>query len=114
MRGNLFDPIFKIFEKTYDPRNPPMIYSCIRDLFDMILRRGGAHPKGENEHHSPKFVDYLIKQNMYSRSVLTNKKYEEIFGKYRLPLAPDGPPLPEGLINIQERPEHASSLLDDP
>ncbi len=99
MRGNAFDPIFRIFENTYDPRNPPMIYSCIRDLFEMIFRRGGAHPKGENEYHNPKFVDYLV-NHKYSRSVLTDKKYEEIFGKYRLPLSADGAPLPDGLISL--------------
>lgn len=81
MRYNLFDPIYRIFEDSYHPKNPPMIYSCIRDLFEMIFRRG--HPKQENEYHNAKFVDYLS-QDTYSKSVLKNPQYEEVFDKYHL------------------------------
>jgi len=87
MRNDLFDPIYRIFEEAYHPRNPPMIYSCIRDLFEMIFRRG--HPKSENEYHNPKFVDYLVNEERSAR-ILINPKYEEVFGKYRLHLRPDG------------------------
>jgi len=35
---NLFYPVLQIFEATYREKNPPMIQSTIRDLFENIFR----------------------------------------------------------------------------
>ena len=35
--ADLFNPVFRIFKATYHPKNPPLIQSCIRDLFDIIF-----------------------------------------------------------------------------
>ena len=55
----MFYPVNDIFEASYDIRNPPMVQSCIRDLYEMIM--GKAPDKGENEFPIPKLAFYLTK-----------------------------------------------------
>lgn len=79
-KKNLFYPINDIFESTYDQRNPPMIQSCIRDLYDMILAK--SQDRGDNEFLIPKMAFYLTKLDQESKKIIYNEKYKEVFGKY--------------------------------
>jgi hypothetical protein len=81
-KKNLFYPINDIFEMTYDTRNPPMIQSCIRDLYDMIL--GKSLDRGDNEFPIPKMAFYLTKLDQESKKIIFNDKYTDVFGKYQL------------------------------
>jgi hypothetical protein len=83
-KKNLFYPINDIFEMTYDGRNPPMIQSCIRDLYDMIL--GKSPERGDNEFLIPKMAYYLTKLDQDSKKIIFNDKYKDVFGKYQLAL----------------------------
>lgn len=81
-KKNLFYPINDIFEMTYDTRNPPMIQSCIRDLYDMIL--GKSPDRGDNEFPIPKMAFYLTKLDQESKKIIFNEQYRDVFGKYNL------------------------------
>lgn len=77
---NLFYPINTIFMKTYHPKNPPMIQSCIRDLYRTIL--GGAFNKSKKEFFSQKLAEYLCTDED-CRSIIFNEKYKDVFCKYQ-------------------------------
>jgi len=55
VQKNQFYPILKIFEDSFHPRDPPMIQSCIRGLFDLILSSSK-----NNEYFNPKLMEYVM------------------------------------------------------
>lgn len=59
---NLFYPVLHIFKQSFRERNPPMVQSTIRDLFESIFRHtvGKMQPQ-KNEFFSPKLVDHLTR-----------------------------------------------------
>ena len=59
--NKLFYPINRIFEATYDAKNPPMIQSCIRDLYEMIFSSSGK--SYGNEFYSLKLEEFLTCQD---------------------------------------------------
>jgi hypothetical protein len=69
-KKNLFYPINDIFVATYDAKNPPMIQSCIRELFEMIL--GKNIEKGDNDFPIPKIAHYLTRDDPKSKSIIFN------------------------------------------
>jgi len=76
---NLFYPIHHIFKATFHHKNPPMIQSVIRDLYEMIFTNYG---KTVNEFFSAKLFDYLVNLNQESKDMISNPKYKDVFGKY--------------------------------
>ena len=66
-----------MFKDSFKPRNPKMIHSCIRDLYELIFSNG----KG-NDYYSPKLAEYLLFTNEESKELIANPEYKEIFGKY--------------------------------
>jgi len=58
---NQFYPICKIFEDTYSAINPPMIHSCIRDLYELIFSQH------KNEFYSAKLTEYLMNTDNQSK-----------------------------------------------
>lgn len=76
---HLFYPINIIFEQTYNELNPPLIHSCVRDLFDQIF----SHSKN-NDFQSCKLIEYLINTDPQSQQIIKNPKYKHIFSKYDL------------------------------
>lgn len=82
---NLFYPVMHIFKQSYRERNPPMIQSTIRDLFETIFRNNISKVSPQkNEFFNPKLVDHLTRQNTECKNVIFNPKYAEIFDKYSL------------------------------
>lgn len=85
IQKNLFWPVVQIFELTYRERNPPMIQSTIRDLFEHIFRPTyGKMQITQNELYNQKLVDHLTKYNTDNKAVIFNPKYKDIFEKYNL------------------------------
>ena len=67
-KKNLFYPINDIFVATYDARNPPMIQSCIRELYELIL--GKNSDKGDNDFPIPKLALYLTRDDAQSKAII--------------------------------------------
>ena len=99
-KKNLFYPINDIFEMTYDVRNPPMIQSCIRDLYDMILSK--STDRGDNEFPIPKMAFYLTKLDQDSKKIIFNEKYKDVFARYQLAL--EGPDDTSFLLDGKPKP----------
>lgn len=53
---NLFFPIHDIFETSFDLQNPPLIQSCVRDLYEQIF----SQQKNTDFQSSRKLIDYLV------------------------------------------------------
>lgn len=81
-KKNLFYPINEIFVATYDAKNPPMIQSCIRELYEMIL--GKNSDKGDNDFPIPKLALYLTRDDELSKQIIFNQDYREVFAKFHL------------------------------
>lgn len=73
---NLFYPINRIFEQTYHRLNPPMIQSCIRELFEMIFSN---YSKTVNEFFNARLFDYLTHTHPESKNLIKNPKYSGVF-----------------------------------
>jgi hypothetical protein len=73
---NQFQCISTIFEQTYHPNKPPMIQSCIRDLYEMIFTNKN------NDFFCPKFADHLTNTDVKSKEIIANPLYEDVFSKY--------------------------------
>lgn len=59
---DLFYPVMHIFKQTYRARNPPMIQSTIRELFECIFRRTfGKMQTQKNEYYNSKLIDHLTR-----------------------------------------------------
>lgn len=76
---NQFFPINRIFVQTYHPVNPPMIQSCIRELFEMIFSN---YSKTVNEFFNARLFDYLTHTHQESRNLIKNPMYKDVFQKY--------------------------------
>lgn len=74
---DMFYPIFSLFKHSYKPRNPAMIFSCIRDLYDLILTS-----KQSNDFYSPKLAEYLMHTCEESKTMMADPLYVKIFSKY--------------------------------
>lgn len=74
---NEFACILKIFEDSYDARNPPMIQSCIRELFEIIFSNNKS-----NDFHSQKLQDHLINTDSKAKAIIVNPLYRDVFAKY--------------------------------